>query len=52
LRLRNFCAFKDSGINRVSVGVQAFVESDLKRLGREHNSLDAIRAIEIAKECF
>jgi GTP-sensing pleiotropic transcriptional regulator CodY len=24
----------------------------LKRLGREHNSLDAIRAIEIAKEVF
>jgi oxygen-independent coproporphyrinogen-3 oxidase len=33
--------YRDSGINRLSVGVQSFQERDLKILGRIHSSQDA-----------
>ncbi len=45
-------AFKDAGINRLSLGVQAFKNDDLKFLGREHNVEEALRAIELAKKYF
>lgn len=44
--------FKSAGINRLSVGVQSFIETDLKALGRKHNADEAIRAINIAAENF
>lgn len=37
---------KDIGINRISLGVQSFIDRDLKFMGRGHNSLDSIKAIE------
>jgi putative oxygen-independent coproporphyrinogen III oxidase len=47
-----FKQFKSSGINRVSLGVQSFIEKDLKTLGRTHSSGDAINAIESAGKIF
>jgi len=47
-----FKAFRAAGINRVSMGVQSFNEQDLKFLGREHNTSEAIRAIETAGDVF
>ncbi|MBN8828610.1 MAG: coproporphyrinogen III oxidase [Sphingobacteriia bacterium] len=47
-----FKDFKIAGINRVSIGVQALNEADLKFLGREHNSNDAINAIKEASKIF
>lgn len=47
-----FCDFKNAGINRVSIGVQSFIEEDLKALGRVHNKNQAIDAINHAKEIF
>jgi oxygen-independent coproporphyrinogen-3 oxidase len=47
-----FELFRKSGINRVSVGVQSLIEEDLKKLGRQHNSHEAINAIKLAKDIF
>jgi oxygen-independent coproporphyrinogen-3 oxidase len=37
-------------INRLSIGVQSFFDADLKWMNRAHNSLEAERAITIAKQ--
>ena len=47
-----FRDFKNAGVNRISIGVQSFVESDLKKLGRIHNKTQAIQAILHASEIF
>ncbi|HJD61161.1 MAG TPA: radical SAM family heme chaperone HemW [Rickettsia endosymbiont of Columbicola hoogstraali] len=47
-----FKAFKAAGINRVSIGVQSLREDDLKKLGRTHDSLHAIKTIESANKIF
>ncbi|OCL86954.1 Oxygen-independent coproporphyrinogen-III oxidase 1 [Aliarcobacter thereius] len=39
----------DFGVNRVSFGVQSFNDKKLKFLGRNHNRLNAIKAIQNAK---
>ena len=41
---------KNLGINRVSFGVQSFDNNKLKFLGRSHNKIQAIQAINNAKE--
>ena len=41
--------FRDNGVNRLSVGLQSFSDQKLKRLGRVHNSKEAIEAIQLAK---
>ena len=52
IEAEKFRAFRQAGINRVSVGVQALDEGSLKFLGRKHNVRDAVKAIEIARENF
>lgn len=47
-----FKAFKSAGANRVSIGVQAFNDTDLKFLGRPHNLEEGINAIELAHQSF
>ena len=47
-----FKLFKDIGINRVSVGVQALNNKDLDNLGRDHSKDQAIEAIEIINNLF
>ena len=47
-----FRAFKDAGVNRVSIGVQSFVDKDLLALGREHSADNAKNAIELAAKHF
>jgi putative oxygen-independent coproporphyrinogen III oxidase len=47
-----FVAFRDAGINRVSVGVQALNDTDLKFLGRTHDGAQAHNAIEVARKTF
>jgi putative oxygen-independent coproporphyrinogen III oxidase len=47
--------FKDlklAGINRISLGIQALNDQDLKFLGREHSSEEAIKTIESAAKIF
>ena len=49
---RRFTEFKAAGVNRVSIGVQALNNKDLKKLGRLHSVQDALNAIEIGKDTF
>ncbi len=49
LRLRDFHA---AGVNRVSLGVQALNDRDLKFLGRGHTANEAIAAVELARKIF
>ena len=45
-----FAEFRTLGINRLSIGIQSFNNTLLSRLGRVHNSNEAIRAVEIAQQ--
>jgi putative oxygen-independent coproporphyrinogen III oxidase len=47
-----FKAFRNAGINRVSMGVQSLNEQDLSFLGRKHDGAQAKRAIEAARQVF
>jgi putative oxygen-independent coproporphyrinogen III oxidase len=46
---QKFSAFRETGINRLSIGIQSFQQQQLERLGRVHNSAEALRAIEMAR---
>ena len=48
--VEKFSEFRKAGINRLSVGVQSFKDSQLKFLGRIHSGGDALRAISEAKK--
>ena len=41
---------KEIGINRLSIGIQSFNDSDLKFMNRSHTSIEALSCIHIAKE--
>jgi oxygen-independent coproporphyrinogen-3 oxidase len=47
-----FRGFRDAGVNRVSMGVQALNDADLRRLGRLHSVAEAKQAYDIARKCF
>ena len=44
-----FKEYRESGINRLSIGVQSFNDKHLKALGRIHGAAEAISACETAK---
>jgi oxygen-independent coproporphyrinogen-3 oxidase len=45
---RLFAEQAAAGVNRFSIGAQAFEDSALKALGRKHNAASAVRAVEAA----
>ena len=47
-----FAGFRKSGINRISVGVQSFIDKELSFLTRAHNSTEAYQSLEISKSIF
>ncbi len=47
-----FAAYRDAGVNRLSVGIQSFDERHLQALGRVHDAPAAHRAAEIAARHF
>lgn len=47
-----FAGYRDAGVNRVSMGVQALNDADLRKLGRLHSVAEAYAAIDIAKGAF
>ncbi len=47
-----FAAYRDAGVNRVSMGMQAMNDADLKALGRLHTAEEALRAFDIARSVF
>lgn len=52
VEIDKFKGFRAAGVNRISLGVQAMNDTDLKFLGREHSVAEALKAIDIARECF
>nr|WP_314477212.1 radical SAM family heme chaperone HemW [uncultured Pseudomonas sp.] len=44
-----FKAYRQTGINRLSIGVQSFQPAKLQALGRIHNGEEAIRAADMAR---
>ena len=47
-----FADYKAAGINRLSLGVQALNDADLKMLGRLHDAAEAKAALKMALEIF
>lgn len=43
-------SYKKMGVNRLSIGVQSFDDTDLKFMNRSHNAISAIKSIQMAKE--
>lgn len=47
-----FRGYRAAGVNRVSLGVQALNDADLRFLGRLHDVAQALEAIELARKTF
>lgn len=52
VEVEKFSGFQKAGVNRISMGIQALDDGDLKRLGRLHTASEAIDAFEIARGLF
>ncbi len=48
----NFAGYANAGVNRLSLGVQALDDADLKALGRQHTAAEALAALALAKRHF
>jgi putative oxygen-independent coproporphyrinogen III oxidase len=44
-----FAAFRAAGVNRLSIGIQSFRDTQLRTLGRVHDGTEARQAIELAR---
>jgi oxygen-independent coproporphyrinogen-3 oxidase len=49
---KNFAGYAASGVNRLSIGIQALSDVDLKTLGRLHDVEEALSALDIARRQF
>lgn len=49
---KKFGAFREAGVNRLSLGIQSLRDEDLKFLGRAHDSEQAKKAIKTAANIF
>ena len=47
-----FRGYRSAGVNRVSLGVQALDDADLRALGRLHTAKEALAAMEVARNTF
>lgn len=47
-----FRAYEEAGVNRLSLGVQALNDDDLRRLGRIHTAAEAKAALGMARDIF
>ena len=47
-----FKAYRDGGVNRISMGIQALNDDDLRKLGRIHTAAEAMAAFDIARNTF
>lgn len=45
-------AWNEAGVNRISMGVQSLVDSELKAIGRRHDAATAVKANEILSKFF
>lgn len=44
--------WKDSGVSRISMGVQSLVDTELKAIGRRHDANEAVNAYELLRKNF
>ena len=49
VRAEDLRVYRDAGVNRLSIGVQSFVASEIKTLGRRHTLADVRSAVESAR---
>ena len=47
-----FKAYRDGGVSRISMGIQALNDTDLRRLGRIHTVAEALAAFDTARNTF
>ena len=47
-----FAGYRDAGVNRISMGIQALDDADLRRLGRIHTVAEARAAFDVARGLF
>lgn len=47
-----FVGYRDGGVNRISMGIQALNDDDLRKLGRIHSVAEAKSAFDVARKCF
>jgi len=47
-----FRSFRAAGVNRVSLGIQALNDIDLRNLGRQHTVAEALMALDVANSAF
>ena len=47
-----FRGYRGAGVNRLSIGVQALNDADLKFLGRRHTVAEALAALDVASSIF
>ena len=47
-----FRGYRSAGVNRLSIGVQALNDFDLKALGRKHTVVEALAAVRLAASLF
>jgi len=52
IEAKRFQGYRKAGVNRVSLGVQALNEDDLRKLGRLHSVDEALRGLETARATF
>ncbi len=45
-------AFREAGVNRLSLGVQSLDDESLRALGRAHSAAEAVAALEVARDIF
>lgn len=47
-----FAGYRQAGVNRVSLGLQALNDSDLRHLGRQHSAAEGLSAFALARSTF
>jgi oxygen-independent coproporphyrinogen-3 oxidase len=52
VELARLSAFRDAGVNRISLGVQSLEADALRLLGRQHDVAGAIKALTLARNTF
>jgi len=45
-------AFREAGVNRISMGIQSLNDGALRELGRQHSAREALAAFALAREIF
>ncbi|MEM9756471.1 MAG: radical SAM family heme chaperone HemW [Pseudomonadota bacterium] len=52
VEIARFRGYRDAGVTRISIGLQALRDADLKALGRLHSVAEGVRAVEVAQAVF